>query len=338
MKTTRIREITPFRDFRSPSQLPKYKPDLESKRYKMSNNNEFRGETLISSRRVSMDMSNGNGRLRASPPMNPHGNRLNGYGPPATNGFGNGFPNDVDGPILPIPPVSCLPPRPNGMPPNGMNMSPFGRRQSAPGFYSRQEPIAPGVTSPHMPGMFMPTQHGVVNRRASCAPGGQGMNHGHSPVTPPMRQQAFINTQHPSFDGNLPPHPPIPVDPFGSLHPSHQVGLAAELDATVDEVIANTDAFQQGAIPSNGKPQKKKPRVQTVVSFPVKLYEILMDKKYSEYVTWLPHGRAWRILKQKSFEKEVIPKHFRSARYASFMRQVCFNGYSTMASLIAKDG
>ena len=334
MKTTRIREITPFCDFRSPVKLPKYKQALQSKRYKMSNN-DFGSEALISSRRVSLDMSNGGGRFRSTPPMNPNGSRSSSYGPPSTNGFGNGFRNDMEGPILPIPPVSCIPPR-NGMPPrqNGMNMAPFGRRSSAPGFYSREGPLAPGLPSPHMPGMtFMPTQHSPMNRRASCAPGGQVMNQGqgHSPVTPPgMRPRAFINPN--AFDGSLPPHPPIPVDPFDSLHPSHQAGLAAELDATVEEVIANSHAegFQQtgAGTPgsgSSGKPQKKKPRVQTVVSFPVKLYEILMDKKYSEYVTWLPHGRAWRILKQKSFEKEVIPKHFRSARYASFMRQVSYN-------------
>ena len=296
-------------------------------------NNDFHCNEQLTSRRVSLDMSNGSGRLRTTPPMNPHTGRSSSYGPPATNGFGHGFGNDMDGPILPIPPVSCLP---NGMParPNGMNMQ-FGRRSSAPGFYSRQEPIAPGVASPHMPGMtFMRTQRGPLDRRASCAPGGQMMNQlpGHSPVTPPsMRQRAFMNSQHHSFDGSLPPHPPIPIDPFDSIHPSHQAGLAAELDATVDEVIANTTAEgYQLSTPNaisdgNGKTLKKKPRVQTVVSFPVKLYEILMDKKYSEYVTWLPHGRAWRILKQKSFEKEVIPKHFRSARYASFMRQVCWN-------------
>lgn len=58
--------------------------------------------------------------------------------------------------------------------------------------------------------------------------------------------------------------------------------------------------------------------------FPVKLHYILSNPKYKDCVAWLPHGRAWRILKPKTFEKKVIPKFFRSAKYASFMRQVRF--------------
>jgi hypothetical protein len=56
--------------------------------------------------------------------------------------------------------------------------------------------------------------------------------------------------------------------------------------------------------------------------FPVKLHYILSHPDYQQYVTWLPHGRAWRILKPKCFEEKVIPKFFRSDKYASFMRQV----------------
>ena len=56
--------------------------------------------------------------------------------------------------------------------------------------------------------------------------------------------------------------------------------------------------------------------------FPAKLHYILSNPKYQDLIAWLPHGRAWRILKPKAFEKRVIPKLFRSAKYASFMRQV----------------
>ena len=58
--------------------------------------------------------------------------------------------------------------------------------------------------------------------------------------------------------------------------------------------------------------------------FPAKLHYILSNPKYKDCVAWLPHGRAWRILKPKTFEKKVIPKFFRSFKYASFMRQVSY--------------
>lgn len=60
--------------------------------------------------------------------------------------------------------------------------------------------------------------------------------------------------------------------------------------------------------------------------FPAKLHYILSNPKYQDLIAWLPHGRAWRILKPKAFEKRVIPKLFRSAKYASFMRQVSLHG------------
>ena len=57
-------------------------------------------------------------------------------------------------------------------------------------------------------------------------------------------------------------------------------------------------------------------------SFPVKLHRILSNPDFREVITWLPHGRSWRVLKPKLFEEGVIPLYFRHAKYASFMRQV----------------
>jgi hypothetical protein len=71
--------------------------------------------------------------------------------------------------------------------------------------------------------------------------------------------------------------------------------------------------------------------------FPVKLHYMLSNPKYKGCIAWLPHGRAWRIVKPKAFEKLVIPKFFRSAKYASFMRQVRnvsrFSRFSNMCFL-----
>ena len=56
--------------------------------------------------------------------------------------------------------------------------------------------------------------------------------------------------------------------------------------------------------------------------FPVKLHRILSNSEFREVITWLPHGRSWRVLKPKAFEEGIIPLYFRHAKYASFMRQV----------------
>lgn len=64
--------------------------------------------------------------------------------------------------------------------------------------------------------------------------------------------------------------------------------------------------------------------------FPVKLHRILSNPEYSDMISWLPHGRSWRVLKPKAFEEKVIPLYFRHAKYASFMRQVNGWGFKRM--------
>lgn len=69
-------------------------------------------------------------------------------------------------------------------------------------------------------------------------------------------------------------------------------------------------------------PSGQEQYVDAKLPFPVKLHYILSNPKYQSYISWIRHGRAWRVLKPKEFEEKVIPAFFRSAKYASFMRQV----------------
>ena len=60
-------------------------------------------------------------------------------------------------------------------------------------------------------------------------------------------------------------------------------------------------------------------------TFPTKLYKILSKSVFEDVISWLPHGRSWRVLDQKRFETEVLPLYFRHGNFLSFMRQV--NGW-----------
>jgi hypothetical protein len=51
-----------------------------------------------------------------------------------------------------------------------------------------------------------------------------------------------------------------------------------------------------------------------VQNFPLKLHSILSNNEFSDIISWLPHGRAWRILQHKAFEERVIPLFFRHGR------------------------
>lgn len=73
------------------------------------------------------------------------------------------------------------------------------------------------------------------------------------------------------------------------------------------------------AVPSSLKGCPKEP------TFPAKLHRILSSQQFRHVITWLPHGRAWKILDQEVFEEQVIPLFFKHGHYSSFARQV--NGW-----------
>ncbi|KAL3787116.1 hypothetical protein HJC23_013097 [Cyclotella cryptica] len=62
-----------------------------------------------------------------------------------------------------------------------------------------------------------------------------------------------------------------------------------------------------------------------VPTFPAKMHAILSNKELSDVIEWLPHGRAWRILKPRTFEIHVLPRYFHHNKLSSFVRQT--NGW-----------
>ena len=56
--------------------------------------------------------------------------------------------------------------------------------------------------------------------------------------------------------------------------------------------------------------------------FPVKLYALLSQPQLSHVITWMPHGRSWKVLKPRIFETAVLPVFFESDNYHSFNRVI----------------
>jgi hypothetical protein len=59
-----------------------------------------------------------------------------------------------------------------------------------------------------------------------------------------------------------------------------------------------------------------------VQKFPVKLYTILAQKEFHDIISWMPHGRSWKVLKPSIFETLVMPLFFEYSNYHSFNRLV----------------
>mmetsp|Transcript_11764 Transcript_11764/g.20471 ORF Transcript_11764/g.20471 Transcript_11764/m.20471 type:complete len:363 (-) Transcript_11764:247-1335(-) len=60
-------------------------------------------------------------------------------------------------------------------------------------------------------------------------------------------------------------------------------------------------------------------------NFPARLHKILSEPNNHDAITWMPHGRAWKIRDKNRLIKEVIPNYFVCKKYASFTRQL--NGW-----------
>ena len=64
------------------------------------------------------------------------------------------------------------------------------------------------------------------------------------------------------------------------------------------------------------------------IPFPLKLMQVLSDKQYSHIITWMPSGRSFVIIRPSAFVNDILPKHFKSAQYASFTRKLARWGFN----------
>ncbi|KAL7492844.1 hypothetical protein ACHAWT_005387 [Skeletonema menzelii] len=64
---------------------------------------------------------------------------------------------------------------------------------------------------------------------------------------------------------------------------------------------------------------------------------MLSDERYSHIISWMPHGRAWKVTNKELFVEEVIPKFFGQTKYASFTRQLSGWGFKSLSSYIVTD-
>lgn len=64
------------------------------------------------------------------------------------------------------------------------------------------------------------------------------------------------------------------------------------------------------------------------IPFPLKLMQVLSDEQYCHIITWMPNGRSFVILRPKAFVSDILPKHFKSAQYASFTRKLARWGFT----------
>jgi hypothetical protein len=68
----------------------------------------------------------------------------------------------------------------------------------------------------------------------------------------------------------------------------------------------------------------------SLAPFPWKLHDMLRDcekEGKSHVVSWLPHGKAFRVHKVTDFVGKILPSHFKQTKYKSFQRQLNLWGF-----------
>mmetsp|Transcript_27391 Transcript_27391/g.54803 ORF Transcript_27391/g.54803 Transcript_27391/m.54803 type:complete len:369 (+) Transcript_27391:214-1320(+) len=65
-------------------------------------------------------------------------------------------------------------------------------------------------------------------------------------------------------------------------------------------------------------------------NFPAKLHMMLSNPEHAHVISWMPHGRAWKILNKDLLVSEVIPQYFVQTKYESFTRQLSGWGFKRL--------
>jgi hypothetical protein len=76
-------------------------------------------------------------------------------------------------------------------------------------------------------------------------------------------------------------------------------------------------------------------------TYPTKLFKILARSDFdgfSSIISWLPHGRAFKIHNVMRFEQEIMGKYFFQSKFSSFKRQLYVYGFQQIGEGFADSG
>ncbi|KAL7466628.1 hypothetical protein ACHAXS_006922 [Conticribra weissflogii] len=98
---------------------------------------------------------------------------------------------------------------------------------------------------------------------------------------------------------------------------------------------AKIEDYQDDQAPPNQPPPPPPSNYElgrqwTETIFPMKLYDILCNPEFHHAISWMPHGRSWKVLNKDFFMDEICPQYFAQTRYESFIRQVNGWGFKRM--------
>ncbi|VEU36732.1 unnamed protein product [Pseudo-nitzschia multistriata] len=101
-----------------------------------------------------------------------------------------------------------------------------------------------------------------------------------------------------------------------------QEGLLQALDESTTMAAAQSAQHQSISYLQQPPPVLRASGWVRSQRFPTKLYALLSQPQLSNIITWMPHGRSWKVLETRIFETSVLPVFFESDNYHSFNRVI----------------
>jgi HSF-type DNA-binding len=75
----------------------------------------------------------------------------------------------------------------------------------------------------------------------------------------------------------------------------------------------------------------EEPATIVEMTFAQKVHHMLEDAANNhDMIAWLPHGRAWRVLRPTDFERNVMPTYFGHSRYSNFLSMIRQYGFKSL--------
>ena len=109
----------------------------------------------------------------------------------------------------------------------------------------------------------------------------------------------------------------------GISYPSNNIPYQYAPSHTMKPVTGGVAAM---TLPAMNADRPKRTFLSKSLKFPVLLYRMLMDAErvheHSDAMSFLPHGRAFKVHNKKKFEQIVMPKYFANNNWKSFRRQL----------------
>lgn len=112
--------------------------------------------------------------------------------------------------------------------------------------------------------------------------------------------------------------------------------LSNKIAELTESLPAGFKELDNKAITKFKKPTKKLTNVSSKrPAFVIKLWEIINDPKNSEYISWMPDGKALQVLNVEKFVKLILPKYYKQSNFASFVRQLNMYGWHKVQDVTA---